>query len=80
MTWKKSDMKQCHRFLQDTELVPCMHRILENEISGQHMHALKQLKVVSWFHTSIMVQCINQTQGSLASQMPMSLSKEHVIY
>ena len=33
MTLKKLDMKQCHSFLQDTELHGPMHRILENEIS-----------------------------------------------
>ena len=34
------DMKQFHRFLhswEDTEPVPCMHRLLEDEILGYHM-------------------------------------------
>ena len=41
------------------------HRILENKIPGS-----KQLEVVTGF-TPVMVQCIHQTKGSLAFQMPM---------
>ena len=68
---EKSDMKQCHKFLQDTELIPCTEFL--------RMKSLKQLEVVTGF-TPVMVQCIHQIQGSLTYQMPMSLSKEHVIY
>ena len=46
MTWKESDVKHCHRFLQDTELHVPTHRILENKISGHHM-LQNRLKVVS---------------------------------
>ena len=49
MTW---DMKQCHRFnLQNTKLVPCTE-FLRMNLNPWTPHASKQLKVVSWFHTS----------------------------
>ena len=68
-------MKQCHRFLQNTELVPCKKEFLKIRT----LHVSKQFEVVTGF-TPVMVQWIHQTQGSLAYQMPVSFSKEHVIY
>ena len=76
MTSKKSDMKQRHRFLQDTELVSCTEFLRMKSLDTTY---LKQLEVVTGF-TPVMVQCIHQTQGSLTYQMPVSFSKEHVIY
>ena len=46
---KKSDMKQCHRFVQDTELVPCIEFL---RMKSLDIKCLKQLEVVSWFHIS----------------------------
>ena len=51
-----------------------MHRILVNDISGHHM--LQNSKRF----TPMMIWCIHQTQASLAYQIPVSFSKEHVIY
>ena len=76
MTWNKSDVKQCHRFLQDTELVPCTESL---EVKFWTPHASKQLEVAIGL-IPVMVQCIHQTQGSLVYLMPMYFSKEHVIY
>ena len=70
---KKSDMKQCHRFPRDTELVPHTEFL---RMKSLDTHASKQLEVVNGF-TPVMVQCIHQTEGSLAYQMSVSFSKEH---
>ena len=42
-------------------------------------HALKQLQIISWFHTMIF-QCIHQTRSSLTYQMPTLFSEEHMIF
>ena len=72
-------MKQCHSFLQDAEPVPYSYKESLGMKSLDTTCFQKQLKVVTGF-TPVMVQCIHQTQGSLTHQMPMSFSKEHVIY
>ena len=72
---EKTDVKQSHRFLQGTELVPCTEFL---RIKSLDTTSFKQLEVVTGF-TPMMVQCVHQTKGSLACQMPMSFSKEHVI-
>ena len=51
MTWKKSDMKQYHRFLQDIELVP---RI---ELLGMKSLDTTCFKTAGF--TPVMVQCIH---------------------
>ena len=62
---KKSDMKQYHRFLRDTELVPHTDFLRMKSLDP---HASKQLEVVTGF-IPVKVQCIHQTEGSLAYQM-----------
>ena len=75
MTWKKSDMKQCHKFLQDTELV------LHKEFLWR-----KSLDTTC-FKTTWGSDCFHTSDGSVHSLDPrfnrlldapmMSFSKEH---
>ena len=76
---EKSDVKQCHRFLQGTELqlVPCAEFLRMKSLDIAYFKTA--WGIVTGF-TPMMFQYIHQTQGSLAYQMPMSFSKEHVIY
>ena len=76
MTWKKSDMKQCHRFLQGAELVPCTEFL---RIKSLNTTCLKTAWGSNWFHTSD-DSVYSPDQGSLTYQMPMFFSKERVIY
>ena len=74
MTWKKSDMKQCHRFLQDTELILHSEFLRRKSLDTT---CFKTARGSDWFHTS---------DGSVHSLDPRftCLSdanvKEHVIY
>ena len=49
MTRKNSKINTRSWISLDTELTRPMHRLLDNEISGHHAHASKQLDVVNWF-------------------------------
>ena len=73
---EKSDIKQCHRFIR---IQNQSHAQTSREWNLWTPHASKQLEVVTGF-TPVVIQCIHQTQGSLTYQMPVSFSKEHVIY
>ena len=58
--------------------IDLMHRFLDNKISGHYLYAHAQPVALNWF-TTLMVQCIHQTQDSLVYQMTI-LFNEHVIY
>ena len=73
---EKSDMKQCQRLRQDTELVTCTEFLRMKSLDTT---CFKTLEVVSWFHTSD-GSVHSPDPKLLAYQMPMPFSKEHVIY
>ena len=67
------DMEQCHRFLGGHRIGPLPRlKILWTP------DALKQLEIISWFHTMIF-QYIHQTQNKVYSLVNTCFSKEHVI-
>ena len=45
------DMEHCHGFLDSRQHTE-PYRLLEDEIVRHHVHASKQLEIISWFHTS----------------------------
>ena len=75
LIWNNAIARFLHSW-QDTELVPCIARLLEDEIFGHHM-LQNYLKLVShqWYFSTFM----HQTQSSLTYQLPTPFSKEHVI-
>ena len=76
MTWKKSDIKQCHRLLWDTEPVPCTDFLRMKSLDTT---CFKTARGSNWFHTS--GDSVHSPDPRFAHLSDASVFfKEHVIY
>ena len=76
MTWKKSDIKQCHRLLWDTEPVPCTDFLRMKSLDTT---CFKTARGSNWFHTS--GGSVHSPDPRFAHLSDASVYfKEHVIY